>query len=160
MDPSGPAQPNLNQAFNTPGNPVDKEPAEQRESAINASTNSAETTDQRIPSTHDQEATPSSLGYGSRDSSGDKEDSQPPASELEGEQIHPANEGEVYAMQSRKTGFGEQEDLSSDLDRKKAEQAGAREELKRERAEDVDVGGALGGRTGPAVVEGRDRGAV
>ena len=64
-------------------------------------------------------------------------------------------EGDVYKTQFNKTGFGEQEDLASGLDQKKAEQAGRREEVKSQRKEDVDVGGALGQRTGPAVVEGR-----
>ena len=64
-------------------------------------------------------------------------------------------EGDVYNAQFHKTGMGEQQDLASDLDRKKAEQAGAREEVKSQRKEKVDVGGALGGRTGPSVVEGR-----
>ena len=64
-------------------------------------------------------------------------------------------EGDVYQAQFRKTGMGEQKDLASDLDRKKAEQQGKREEILSQRKEEVDVGGALGGRTGPSVVEGR-----
>ena len=84
MDPTGPSQPNLDQAYETPGNPVDKEPAEQQASAANATTNSAATTDKRepgdisIPSTHTQAPTPSSLGYGARDSSGDTADVRSP----------------------------------------------------------------------------------
>ena len=64
-------------------------------------------------------------------------------------------EGEVYEKQFNKTGFGEQQDLASDLDRKKQEQAGAREEIKEQRQQGVDVGGALGDRVAPAGVEGR-----
>ena len=64
-------------------------------------------------------------------------------------------EGEIANAQNNKGGFGEQEDLASDLDRKKAEQAGMRESVKEQRSEGVDVGGALGHRGGPAVVEGR-----
>lgn len=74
--------------------------------------------------------------------------------------MRPANEGDVYLAQSTKSGFGEQEDLSADLERKKAEQGPAREAVKGERERAVDVGGALGGRGGPAVVEGRDKGAL
>ena len=45
------------------------------------------------------------------------------------EQIAPYGEGEVAAAQRNKTGFGEQEDLASDIDRKKAEQAGLRAQI-------------------------------
>ena len=60
-------------------------------------------------------------------------------------------EGEVYEQQFNKSGFGEQQDLASDLDRKKAEQAEMRKEVKEQRDQDVDVGGVLGQRGGPAV---------
>ena len=60
-------------------------------------------------------------------------------------------EGEVYEKQLNKSGFGEQQDLASDLDRKKAEQAGLREEVKEQRQEGVNVGGVLGQRGGPSV---------
>lgn len=53
-------------------------------------------------------------------------------------------EGDVYKQQFHKTGFGEQEDLATDLDRKKAEQQEARERVKQDRAEGKDVGGAVG----------------
>ena len=76
-------------------------------------------------------------------------------SNTEGEQMRAAGEGDIYKAQFTKSGFGEQVDLASGLDQKKAEQAGRREEVKEQRKEDVDVGGALGGRTGPSVVEGR-----
>ena len=64
-------------------------------------------------------------------------------------------EGDVYKTQFNKTGFGEQADLASDLDRKKAEQASLREETKEAKEEGADLGGVLGQRGGPAVVEGR-----
>ena len=63
-------------------------------------------------------------------------------------------EGEVYDAQQRKHGFGEQEDLASDLDRKKAEQSAQREEIKGQRKENIDVAGILGERSGPSAVEG------
>lgn len=73
----------------------------------------------------------------------------------EAEQMRPFGEGEVAAAQDTKTGFGEQKDLASDLDRKKAEQAAAREDVQQSREENFEVGGALGQEGGPAVVEGR-----
>lgn len=63
-------------------------------------------------------------------------------------------EGDVYKAQQQKGGFGEQEDLASDLDRKKAEQLERKGEVKELRRENVDVAGALGDRSGPSAVEG------
>jgi len=40
--------------------------------------------------------------------------------------------------------------MASDLDRKKAEQAPAREKVQKEEAKQFDVGGVLGQRGGPA----------
>ena len=159
LDPQGPAQPTLDQAYDTPGNPTDHTPQEKSRATANASTNSGTKTEKRdsgdidIPSTHDQGAQASSLGRGVHDASGDKPTGEV-TSELDGEQMRAPGEGDVMQRQFEKGGFGEQEDLASDLDRKKAEQAGAREEIKSQRKENVDVGGALGQRTGPAVVEG------
>lgn len=160
LDPQGPPQPNLDQAYDTPGNPTDQTPEEQSKASTHATTNSGTKTATRnagdiaVPSTHDQGAQASSLGRGVRDASGDRPTGEIP-NELDGEQMRASGEGEVMQKQFEKSGFGEQEDLASGLDQKKAEQAGAREEIKSQRKEDVDVGGALGGRTGPAVVEGR-----
>lgn len=160
LDPQGPAQPNLNQAYSTPGNPTDHTPEEKSHAPSHETTNSSVKTDSRsandisVPSTHSQDAQASSLGRGVRSTSGDKPTGDI-ASELDGEQMRAPGEGDVMQKQFEKGGFGEQEDLASDLDRKKAEQAGKREEIKSQRKEEVDVGGALGGRTGPAVVEGR-----
>ena len=74
MDPSGPAQPTLNQAYNTAGNPADQSAQEQRSSSINETSNSGAQVEQRqqgdvpVPSTHDgeggQNAGVSALGYG------------------------------------------------------------------------------------------------
>ena len=77
MDPTGPSQPTLNDAYNTAGNPVDQDPQEQRTASAKSSSNSGsivqkrETGDIPVPSSHDPEATPSSLAYGARDASGD-----------------------------------------------------------------------------------------
>lgn len=74
-------------------------------------------------------------------------------------------EGEIAAAQDHKRGFGEQEDLSSGLDRKREEQReikesrGQREGDMHGKGEKVDVQGALGG-TGKTVVgSGEDTGA-
>lgn len=67
-------------------------------------------------------------------------------------------EGDVFAAQTHKQGFGEQEDLAGDLEAKKEEQKGRREEVMRQRKEQVDIGGALGGRSGVAVVGGTNPG--
>ena len=77
MDPTGPSQPTLDQAYETAGNPVDQSLQEASLAARNAQSNSGSIVDRRekgdipVPSTHGQEATPSSLGYGVRDASGD-----------------------------------------------------------------------------------------
>lgn len=60
-------------------------------------------------------------------------------------------EGEIASAVHEKPGAtGAQEGLESDLDRKKAEQAPAREAIKEQKKEEVDVGGILGQRGGPA----------
>ena len=70
-----------------------------------------------------------------------------PVSNQEGEQMRAAGDGDIAVAQERKHGFGEQTSLTSDLDRKKAEQA----EIKDDRrggggsGGDVDVQGVLGG---------------
>jgi len=70
---------------------------------------------------------------------------------LDGEQMAMPGEGRVadaVAGRGQKGNGvgGEQEDLASDLDRKKAEQAPAREAMKEKRGHDFDVGGVLGQR--------------
>ena len=88
MDPQGPSQPPLDQVYNTQGNPADQTPQEQHSSSSNASSNSASLLDSRqngdipVPSTHQESATPSSLGYGARDSSLDNENVTTPSSYL------------------------------------------------------------------------------
>lgn len=54
------------------------------------------------------------------------------------------------AVEDKPGATGGQEGLESELDRKKAEQAPAREAIKAQRKENVDVGGILGQRGGPA----------
>lgn len=56
LDPSGPSQPTLNQAYTTPGNPVSKEPVEQAAADSN-SLGSSKPVDKRIPSQQVAEGT-------------------------------------------------------------------------------------------------------
>jgi len=73
----------------------------------------------------------------------------PQQEDLDGEQMAAPGEGEVMDAQFNKSnaGWGEQESLTSDLDRKKAEQQGKRESIQAERQEGVNVDGGAGGRT-------------
>ena len=79
MDPSGPAQPTLNQAYTTSGNPADQDPQEQHTASVNESTNAGSLVERRekgdipVPSSHGEEPQGSALGYGVRDDKGDKE---------------------------------------------------------------------------------------
>lgn len=63
--------------------------------------------------------------------------------------MRPAGEGDVYNAQREKHGFGEQEDLAADLDRKKEEQekikAARGERGYRDEKPQVDVLGVVGG---------------
>lgn len=72
----------------------------------------------------------------------------PQQEDLEGEQMRGAGEDQVMDAQLNKqnAGWGEQESLTSDLDRKKAEQQGAREEIQAERRHGSNVDGGAGGR--------------
>lgn len=90
---------------------------------------------------------PSSLGYGAQDASGDAGESMGGAvSNQEGEQMRAAGDGDIAAAQDKKHGFGEQSDLASDLDRKKADQAKIKEDRSMGGGSDsVDVEGAVGG---------------
>ncbi|KAI4124315.1 MAG: hypothetical protein LQ338_004856 [Usnochroma carphineum] len=153
MDPSGPSQPTLNAAYDQPSNPASQSDYEQRESTSTSASiqRSAPTVERRergdvpVPSSHEGGPTPSSLGYGARDSSGDAGESMGgPVSSLEGEQLRPPGEGDVASAQDSKGGFGEQADLASDLDRKKEEQ--------RERLNDR-YGGGSSGKGGPGGVD-------
>jgi hypothetical protein len=72
----------------------------------------------------------------------------PQQEDLEGEQMRIAGEGQVMDAQFNKqnAGWGEQGSLTSDLDRKKAEQQGARDEILAERRNGSNVDGGAGGR--------------
>ena len=71
--------------------------------------------------------------------------------ELDADQMAAPGEGKIASAVERHPGAtGTQPGLESDLDRKKAEQAPAREAIKEQKKHDIDVGGILGQRGGPA----------
>lgn len=72
----------------------------------------------------------------------------PQNEDLEGEQMRAAGEGDVMQAQldKKNAGWGEQDSLTDDLDRKKAEQKEARESIKTDRQQGADVDGGSGGR--------------
>lgn len=62
-----------------------------------------------------------------------------------------AGDGATADAVDKKPGAtGKQQGLETDLDRKKAEQAPAREAIKEQKKEEVDVAGVLGQTGGPA----------
>lgn len=70
--------------------------------------------------------------------------------ELDAQQMAMPGEGRVAEAVDEKPGAtGSEESFTSDLERKKAEQAPAREAIKEEREKNVDVGGILGQRGAP-----------
>ncbi|CAJ2513940.1 Uu.00g020590.m01.CDS01 [Anthostomella pinea] len=139
MDPSGPAQPPLNAAYKTEGNPVTSNPAEKSAAQHH---HQGKPVDERLPSQPSdiKDATPSSLGRGVRGAPAGEEkfgrshEDVGRHNELEGEQMRASGEGDVANVVDRKPGAtGSQPDLASDLDRKKHEQASAREAIKEDR---------------------------
>ncbi|TKA66751.1 hypothetical protein B0A49_06541 [Cryomyces minteri] len=161
LDPSGDAQPTLNQAYTTPGNPADKEPLESAQADANARTND-EKTDTRAPvpqtqSSSQADAMPTSVARGVRgappgeEAAGKTDEDVGRHNELDGQQMRAPGEGDVRDVVEKKPGAsGAQEGLESDLDRKKVEQAPAREAVKEQRQQKVDVAGVLGQTGGPA----------
>lgn len=73
----------------------------------------------------------------------------PQNEDLNGEQMAAPGEGKVMDAQfdKKNAGWGEEGSFTSDLDRQKAEQKGARDEIKAARQQGVDVDGGAGGRT-------------
>lgn len=68
----------------------------------------------------------------------------------------PAESKIAAAVEEKPGATGAQQGLESDLDRKKAEQAPAREAIDQQKKEEVDVAGVLGQRGGPANPVGKD----
>lgn len=120
--------------------------------------------DQRIPATQAKysQATPTPMALGVHgvnpndrvrasdlDSDGMPKDDH---GQVEQMQMGAPGEGKVSNAVSAKPGAsGAQPGLESDLERKKREQAGLREEVDERQKKDVDVAGVLGQRGGPAV---------
>ncbi|KAK3713485.1 hypothetical protein LTR37_008443 [Vermiconidia calcicola] len=158
-NPSGPSQPGLDQVYETSGNAASKEPAEQKQANANAKDDSA-AVDQRIPSkqtTSMDEATPTAMAQGVRGAgAGENPDDftdqeQGRSQDVNAEQMAAPGEGSVHDTVDNKPGAGGGEPgLETDLDRKKAEQAPAREKEYAKQEKDLDVGGVLGQRGGPA----------
>ncbi|KAF2088289.1 hypothetical protein K490DRAFT_64968 [Saccharata proteae CBS 121410] len=163
LDPTGPSQPSLSDAYKTTGNPATKAPTESHAAAFNASAaadSSIPSTDTRVPSEQTSsidEAMPSSLGRGVRgagageEAKGLGEEDVGRHQELDAQQMAAPGEGRVAGVVEEKPGAsGNEPGLETDLDRKKAEQAPAREAMKEQRKQEVDVGGVLGQTGGPA----------
>lgn len=72
----------------------------------------------------------------------------PQQEDLDGEQMRAPGEGDVMAAQFDKkdAGWGEEGSYTSHLDRQKAEQKEAREKIKSQREQGIDVDGGAGGR--------------
>ncbi|KAF2281330.1 uncharacterized protein EI97DRAFT_429381 [Westerdykella ornata] len=156
-----PSQPTTADAYQTPANPATKNPSESH-AAANSTSNNAEIVEQRIPQTQSSpgEAQEWGLARGVRgagpgeEAKGLTEEDVGRHRELDGEQMYMPGEGKVADAVAGRGGAGgqvggEQVDLAADLDRKKAEQAEAREAIKKQRAEEVEEG-RLGQRGGPA----------
>jgi len=129
LDPSGPSQPTLSQAYTTPGNPSTKNPAEQSQADLNAHDNSQKV-DQRIPREQvtQGEGTAKAPGGGvhgapaGEESKGLTHEDVGRHKELDGEQMAMPGEGRVAEAVSRNDQFGmggggEQPDFAANLDR-------------------------------------------
>ncbi|KAL9127916.1 MAG: hypothetical protein Q9217_003302 [Psora testacea] len=161
MDPNQPSQPALNTVYDQPSNPAQSISEYKSSTTTSASQQrSAPTCETRRDNDKERDAVPSALAYGERNARNDADERMGgPVSNLEGEQMRPAGEGEVAKTQETKHGFGEQEDLASGLDRKKAEQDRVKD-MRRQAGGGggVDVGAVLGGGSGAFVGAENDKG--
>lgn len=106
------------------------------------------------PGTSVGSATAAGHGQHPRDNADDSNATMPnskvgPQNEdLEGEQMRAPGEGEIMDAQfdKKNAGWGEQGSFTSDLDRQKAEQSGAREEIQAARQQGANVDGGAGNR--------------
>ncbi|KAI1639305.1 hypothetical protein F4809DRAFT_657802 [Biscogniauxia mediterranea] len=144
MDPSGPSQPPTSASYTTtPDNPVTCTPAEREQQQYHhhhgGSSNNKQTEDRLPPPPSSNglnisDATPSSLGYGIRGGEqaglGGRRHSDP-----DDEKMRAPAEGAVADAVARKPGAagGAGPDMAGDLERKKREQAAAREAVKEDR---------------------------
>lgn len=146
------SQPGVDDAYTTPGNPVSHTPAESRQAEQQSSLNNPKTFTRGPGDQEGIEPKPPAMAAGSSHPA-INEDAEP-ADVLDGEQTRPPGEGEVAKAQAHKTGTGEEQSLTSDLDRKKEEQSALREKIKEQRKEATMQGGDLGQQGGPATVPG------
>jgi hypothetical protein len=131
LDPKGPSQPSLDQAYTTPGNPAQKDPKEQVQTEFNAADNSA-SVDQRIPTKQATDAeglrnAKFEEGMGvhgapaGEERKGLSHEDVGRHKELDGQQMAAPGEGRVADAVAKggkgMGGGGEQPDLASDLDR-------------------------------------------
>ncbi|KAI3316625.1 hypothetical protein HD806DRAFT_517151 [Xylariaceae sp. AK1471] len=152
MDPSGPAQPPVNAAYEAEGNAATSNPSEQRAAQHHSH---GKPVAKRFPesrSSGTQDAVPSSLGRGmhgapaGEEQFGRTQEEVGRHRELDGDQMRAPGEGDVADAVRRKPGAsGSQPDLASDLDRKKREQADARNAIKEGRKHGVISDGGAGG---------------
>ncbi|KAF9736190.1 hypothetical protein PMIN01_06105 [Paraphaeosphaeria minitans] len=167
LEPTGPSQPSLNQAYTTPGNAATKEPVEQAQTDSNARSNAlykSEPVDRRVPNeqvapgTEGQAKAPGGGIHGApagEEAKGLTEEDVGRHNELDGAQMAAPGEGDIAtAVANNDTfgagGAGKEQDFASDLDGKKVEQQEARDQIKSKRAAGATVGGALGQTGGPA----------
>ena len=150
----GTAQPSVDDAYKNSQNPVSQTPSESKAAQQQSSLNDPKTFTRRPGDQGDIEPKPPAMGAGSSHAPMIDEN-EPPADELDGEQMRAPGEGEVMAAQEHKTGTGEEKSLTSELDRKKEEQQGMREKIQEQRREATLEGGKLGQQGGPASIEGR-----
>jgi len=176
MDPQAPSQPSQQTGYNQPSNPSSQTTSEKSQTHGTFST--APPIDHRnpddAPSTHETDATPSSLGRGdtgplkAKDISASDAQNCSSNTELKGEQMRAPGEGDVADAVTKKKfgGHGEQQELTENMEEKSKmhkealHERGQRTEadIEEEGKEDwtgkkgeVDVGQALRGR-GTAVV--------
>ncbi|KAK5132776.1 hypothetical protein LTR08_008661 [Meristemomyces frigidus] len=160
LNPTGAAQPDLNAVYETQGNAASKEPAEAAAAQRNA-TDASKPVDKRLPQkqANDDEATPTSVARGVRgappgeEAPGHTHEEMGRNKELDADQMAAPGEGKIAdaVTEDEKSGAGgKEQNFASDLDRKKAEQAPAREKVQAEEKKEFDVGGILGQRGGPA----------
>jgi hypothetical protein len=130
LDPKGPSQPTLNQAYTTPGNPASQNPAEKEQASFNAADNSA-SVEQRIPTKQasdnqglENAKAPGGGVHGApagEEAKGLTEEDVGRHNELDGAQMAASGEGDVAAAVAKggkgQGGGGAEPDLASDLDR-------------------------------------------
>ncbi|KKY29899.1 hypothetical protein UCDDA912_g10177 [Diaporthe ampelina] len=162
-------QPSNIEPYIQPGNPITREPLENKVAEHRAHDQTSTQGSASVPSERSQgqdQGTFSSLGSGVRGGSGPVDATEarntggggsgeePQNPNVDAEQLATLGEGKVADAVQHKSGIqkapgdGEvkYDDYASDLDRKKAEQAAARDEVQAAREAGVDVdGGSAGG---------------